>query len=698
MISMLKTICIGGLFYTFQVALFAQEFQFQREVNTIPVILNNGVVSESAFAGGFSISKPEFADIDNDGDFDLFVGVDGRSSTGPVGRIRFYRNTGTATSANFMLEMENFAGIDVGGARVVPTFADIDSDGDLDLFVVEGGLGRKIVLYRNIGTATNPDFTLETENFASIDVGDGIVPVFADIDNDGDFDLFVAEFVGNINFYRNTGTPTDPSFTLETENFASVNVTVDVTKSVPTFVDIDDDGDLDLFVGLGGLFGDTGRIHFYRNIGTATNPDFTLETKNFASIDVGSESVPVFADIDNDGDFDLFVGADSGNLHFYQNIGTATNPAFTIVTETFATIDLEWRSAPTFVDIDNDRDFDLFVGEYNGNINFFRNTGTATNPTFTLETQNFASIDVGIDSRPIFSDIDNDGDQDLFVGELSGNINFYRNTGTANNPNFTLETANFASIDVGDNSTPVFADIDNDGDFDLFVGVGGTTATGGNIHFYQNIGTATNPDFTLETKNFASIDVGSESVPVFADIDHDGDFDLFVGGFRIHFYRNIGTTTNPAFTLETKAFASIIGDFIAPTFVDIDDDSDFDLFLGEVEGGLFFYRNVAPVSVTSPEIDGVPKSFDLSQNYPNPFNPGTTIQYQLPKISQVKLSIYNILGQWIVTLVNKRQQAGFYSVNWDGKDDRRLNVASGIYLYRLETEEFVKVRKLSLVR
>jgi len=95
---------------------------------------------------------------------------------------------------------------------------------------------------------------------------------------------------------------------------------------------------------------------------------------------------------------------------------------------------------PTFADIDNDGDFDLFVGEFDGNINFYRNTGTASNPIFALETKNFASIDVGDFSTPTFTDIDNDGDFDLFVGELDGNINFYRNDGTATNPTLTLVT------------------------------------------------------------------------------------------------------------------------------------------------------------------------------------------------------------------------------------------------------------------
>ncbi|MFQ5604489.1 MAG: YCF48-related protein [bacterium] len=94
----------------------------------------------------------------------------------------------------------------------------------------------------------------------------------------------------------------------------------------------------------------------------------------------------------------------------------------------------------------------------------------------------------------------------------------------------------------------------------------------------------------------------------------------------------------------------------------------------------------------------VPHKFGLSQNYPNPFNPQTTIKYQLPKAAEVKLTIYNLLGQRVAMLVDKKMPAGFYSIQWDGKDQNGRNVASGIYVYRLQTADFVKAKKLTLLR
>jgi len=94
----------------------------------------------------------------------------------------------------------------------------------------------------------------------------------------------------------------------------------------------------------------------------------------------------------------------------------------------------------------------------------------------------------------------------------------------------------------------------------------------------------------------------------------------------------------------------------------------------------------------------IPEDFALLQNYPNPFNPETTIQYQIPKRSDVKLFIFNLLGQRVATLVDETQSMGVYSVQWDGKDDTGKEVASGVYLYRLQTNQFMQLKKLALLR
>jgi hypothetical protein len=95
----------------------------------------------------------------------------------------------------------------------------------------------------------------------------------------------------------------------------------------------------------------------------------------------------------------------------------------------------------------------------------------------------------------------------------------------------------------------------------------------------------------------------------------------------------------------------------------------------------------------------LPKRYELFQNYPNPFNPNTVIKYNLHHAGNVKLTIYNILGQKVKTLVNEHQEAGYKSIIWDGKDERQKDVASGIYFYRIEVgDEYTAVKKMVLIK
>jgi spore coat protein CotH len=92
-------------------------------------------------------------------------------------------------------------------------------------------------------------------------------------------------------------------------------------------------------------------------------------------------------------------------------------------------------------------------------------------------------------------------------------------------------------------------------------------------------------------------------------------------------------------------------------------------------------------------------NFELNQNYPNPFNPESKINYYLPKKSQVNINIYNMLGQLVRTLVNNvNQNAGSYSVSWDGKDLTGVTAPAGIYFYRLETPDFVRTKKMIMIK
>ncbi|MBU0710418.1 T9SS type A sorting domain-containing protein [bacterium] len=89
----------------------------------------------------------------------------------------------------------------------------------------------------------------------------------------------------------------------------------------------------------------------------------------------------------------------------------------------------------------------------------------------------------------------------------------------------------------------------------------------------------------------------------------------------------------------------------------------------------------------------LPRNYALYDNYPNTFNPTTIIHYEIPKISNVTLTIYNMNGQVVERLVNQKQEPGFYSVNWDAG-----NVSTGVYFYRIEADGFQQVKKMLLIK
>ncbi len=278
----------------------------------------------------------------------------------------------------------------------------------------------------------------------------------------------------------------------------------------------------------------------------------TGSSNPFNGVDAGSTSAPTFVDIDGDGDQDAFVGEYGGTILYYQNTGSSTAASFSNITgasNPFNGVDVGERSVPTFVDIDGDGDQDAFIGEGAGNINYFENTGNSTNPTFSEVTgasNPFNGVDIGGRASPTFVDIDGDGDQDAFIGETAGSIKYYQNTGNSTNPTFSEVTGSsnpFNGVDLGSRVNPVFLDIDGDGDQDAFIGEGA-----GNINYFENTGTSASPTLTETTGSsnpFNGVDVGTRAFPTFVDIDGDGDQDAFIGEFdgNINYYIPLSNVT-----------------------------------------------------------------------------------------------------------------------------------------------------------
>ncbi len=254
--------------------------------------------------------------------------------------------------------------------------------------------------------------------------------------------------------------------------------------SAPRFVDIDGDGDLDAFVGV-----ENGQIVFSENTGSAVSPAFAAPRVDpFGLVDVGIYAAPAFVDIDGDGDLDAFVGDWSGHTYFFENTGTAQSPAFASpsVDPFFGLAGLGIAS-PTFADIDGDGDLDALVGDGDGDTIFFENTGTARSPAFAAPISDpFGLAAVHMFATPAFADVDGDGDLDALVGDQDGDTIFFENTGSVESPAFAVPiTDPFGLADVGGHASPTLADLDGDGDLDVFLG-----DIGGAIFLFENKGIA----------------------------------------------------------------------------------------------------------------------------------------------------------------------------------------------------------------
>jgi hypothetical protein len=261
-------------------------------------------------------------------------------------------------------------------------------------------------------------------------------------------------------------------------------------------------------------------------------------------------------------------------------------------------------SNPALVDLDNDGDFDLMSGDYNGDFYYYENTGTNTNPSFDAPQPNSFGLtgNGSYYSAPTFVDIDNDGDLDMISPEYYGDFLFYENVGTANLPSFAAPVTNPFSLDnIGatTSSHASFADLDGDGDFDMMVGDSGNSQ----LLYFENVGSVTVPDFGIpQVTPFSLSPSGSWINPTFVDIDGDGDFDLFVGdgsGDAV-FFENIGTTLVPLFDSEIANPFSLsdIGSYTSMSFEDLDGDGDIDMMAGESDGEFFYFEGCSPSTAT----------------------------------------------------------------------------------------------------
>ena len=384
-----------------------------------------------------SVMTPTFADIDNDGDLDFFVG-------NVVGTISFYENLGLEEGipkynliTNYWEEIYIVGSSQLRHGASAISFIDLDNDNDLDLAWGDYYQQSLYIIY-NIGDANNPDMdninVVAQYPYENPIVSAGLnMPTFADIDQDGDNDLFVTvlsgaygyQLINNFYYYDNTSSNDDSEFEFVTSNFLE---TFDKLSDVnPEFFDYDSDNDMDLIIGTDfdpTSFPWVGKLLLFENIGYDENsePIWSLVDDEFLGDEMGNNLSPSAVDIDYDGDLDLFIGNFNGTLQFFENIGTPYIPQYEFV-EYVSNIDLSGYSTPEFIDIDNDDDYDLIIGNMNGTIYLYLNIGDKHDYNFQFVTDVYQNIDVSFRSSPLAFDYDVDGDIDLFVG--SGNNNLY---------------------------------------------------------------------------------------------------------------------------------------------------------------------------------------------------------------------------------------------------------------------------------
>ena len=265
---------------------------------------------------GAYIHLPTFVDIDNDGDLDLLTtDEDGFS-------FIYQENIGTVNSPDFADPISNPFGLLPSYYVYTPKHVDLDNDGDYD--IVASGYYGILIYFENIGTPESPNFDAEVEDLYDLDLEFTFLTDFVDIDGDGDFDMFVNRvdvdtYDGSFVYYENTGTPELANFGEDLINPFGLNAEAGYLFMFGDFADLDLDGDLDLI--RAEFYGD--RAYYHENIGTADSPNFALGDgvgSPFGLSRIVYAVGATFADIDGDGDQDVFISDYYGALHYFENI------------------------------------------------------------------------------------------------------------------------------------------------------------------------------------------------------------------------------------------------------------------------------------------------------------------------------------------------------------------------------------------
>lgn len=570
-------------------------FVFDRSGNKITTYLNLGTANQVSY-----VLAPQYVyqfpvlhdwailrDYNCDGKEDIF--------TCTVAGFSVYKNISSiSTGIQFQLEeslvltnrspnSSNFMGNLYVSTIDIPAIRDVDGDNDLDVLTFSNG-GTQVEYHKNMsmeryGVCDSIEYIVSTncwgvfsENIsnASVSLNQSCLPVpIAELHNDTrgqerhsgscleciniDGDSLTDVLMGDVGsthlmMLHNNGTVNNALIDTYDANYPSNSVSVNSDIFMcPAHLDVNNDGKRDVLVSPASPSASANKFSslYYRNTGTDDSVVSLFVQDDFLQenmIDVGEGSYPVLFDFDSDGDKDLLIGnygyyASSGQyqskIALYTNSGNANSPVFTFTTDDFAGLNASQFGymcmMPTFGDLDNDGDKDMLIGDLAGNIHYFKkNTGGPQN--FTLFAANFGGIDAGDYAAPNLCDVNRDGKLDVLIGSMNGRVKYYENTGTSTTPVFTLINATFGGIDVrqpgwfSGYSTPLM--IDDNGNYSLIVG-----SERGWLYNYDNIDGNLSGTFTLTDSMYISWREGGRSACAIADINNDGLYDAIIGNY-----------------------------------------------------------------------------------------------------------------------------------------------------------------------
>jgi hypothetical protein len=373
-------------------------------------------------------------------------------------------NTGTTDSARIGSFEDTFPSYNKNVhlySLPLASSVDIDRDGLLDLVVSPFDPNPYLIenkfstwYYRNDGTNQVPVYSFIQDDFFQdqmIDVGAGCYPATTDYNNDGLPDLFLGNYgyydssyldqqlilhtihTGKIALYENIGSAIKPEFTFITDDFAGIS-SLDVKGLVPSFADLDGDGDLDMACGY-----EEGKVLLYENIAQDDQPmELQLVTMNYGNIDVGNFSALQLYDLNKDGSTDMIVGEQEGNINYYE--GSPGDPwmVFNLVAESLGGIDvtdpnlyLDGFSTPHFFS-DLTGNTLLIVGSKQGELYFYNDIDDNLTGSFSLsDTLDVflglpgLNTDRGYQTSAAVVDLNNDGKKEMIAGNFAGGPEYF---------------------------------------------------------------------------------------------------------------------------------------------------------------------------------------------------------------------------------------------------------------------------------